>query len=192
MHDEEQSTTGNSATDRKVFYPGGFDDFFRTEYRKLVKALMVMEGASPADADDCVAHAMEKLFERWHLPVSDPGRVRHPRAYAMKTARRRLKNERHRLQPVALDEDGSVLPADGSALTALEDRQFVANTLECLPPAQQQVMYLITEGYTPTEISEVLHKKPNNVRQIIHLVKKRLRRQLEPPVIGSPQTEEER
>jgi RNA polymerase sigma factor (sigma-70 family) len=135
---------------------------------------------------------MEKVFERWNLPVSDPARVRHPRAYAMKTARRRLKNERHRLQSVALDEDGSMLPADKSALTALEDRQFVANTLACLPSAQRQVMHLITEGYTPAEISEVLHKKPNNVRQIVHLVKKRLRPLLEPPAIGSPQKEEER
>ncbi|MEV6826002.1 sigma-70 family RNA polymerase sigma factor [Amycolatopsis sp. NPDC051102] len=192
MPDEEQFATGDSAADGRVAYPGGFDDFFRAEYRKLVKALMVMEGASPTDADDCVAHAMEKLFERWHLPVSDPGRVRHPRAYAMKTARRRLKDERHRLQSVALDEDGSMLPTDKSALTALEDRQFVANTLACLPSAQRQVMHLITEGYTPAEIAEVLHKKPNNIRQIIHLVKKRLRPLLDPPAIGSPQEEEER
>ncbi|QKV80392.1 RNA polymerase sigma factor [Amycolatopsis sp. Hca4] len=192
MSDEEQLATDKSAAGGKVAYPGGFDDFFRAEYRKLAKALMVMEGASAADADDCVAHAMEKLFERWNLPVSDPGRVRHPRAYALKTARRWLKDERCRLRSVALDEDGATLPTDKSALTASEDRQFVASILACLPSAQRQVMYLITEGYTPAEIAEVLHKKANNVRQVVHLVKKRLRPLLEPPEMGPPEEEEER
>ncbi|EOD70220.1 RNA polymerase sigma factor [Amycolatopsis vancoresmycina] len=192
MPDEEQFANGDSAGDGEVVYPGGFDDFFRAEYRELVKALMVMEGASLADADDCAAHAMEKVLERWDLPVSDPGRVRHPKAYAMKTARHRLNSERRRRQSVALDEDGSTLPADSSALTTVEDRQFVAGILACLPPAQRQVMHLITEGYTVAEIAEVLNKKTNNVRQIVHLGKKRLRPLWGPPPIGSPEEEEER
>ena len=176
---------------RELVYPGGFDDFFRTEYRVIVGALMFMEGACLADADDCVAHAMEKLFVRWNLPASDPGYVRHPRAYVLKTAKRQFNNERRRVQAVALDYVEPVLAADESALTVLEERQFVSNILECLPPAQRQVMHLITEGYTSAEIAEILGKKPNNVRQIAYQVKKRLRPLLESSTPGVLQGEEE-
>ncbi|WP_103355794.1 RNA polymerase sigma factor [Amycolatopsis sp. CA-128772] len=182
MRDEERRAGPETAA-----YPGGFDAFFRAEYRRMVKALMVMEGASPADADDCVAHAMEKLLERWHLPAADPGWVRHPRAYALETARRKFRTERRRRQSV-VEDDASNLPADEGALTVVEARQVVADVLEGLPSAQRQVMHLITEGYTPAEIAEILGKKPHTVRQLAHLVKKRLRPVLETP---APRREEE-
>jgi RNA polymerase sigma factor (sigma-70 family) len=151
-----------------------------------------MEGACLAEADDCVAHAMEKLFIRWNLPKSDPGYVHYPRAYAMQTARRQFRKERRRVQTVALDEVEPVLAADEPALTMLENRQFVANILERLPSAQHQVMHLITEGYTPAEIAKILRKQPNNVRQIAHQAKKRLRPLLEPPATESTHGEDEK
>ena len=192
MPDEEDLTLDGVAVVRELDYPGGFEDFFGTEYQRMVTALMIMERASLPDADGCVAHAMEKLFERWNLPNSDPGYVRHPRAYAMKTARRRFAQERQRVQTVALDEVEPMLAADGAASTMLESRQVVANILKCLPPAQRQVMHLITEGYTPNEIAEILCKKPNNIRQIAHQAKERLRPLLEPPTTGAPQGEDEK
>jgi RNA polymerase sigma factor (sigma-70 family) len=189
--DENDRNVDNPAVAREQRYPGGFDDFFRTEYRRLVTALMVM-GACLAEADDCVAHAMQMLLERWSLQASDPGYVHNPGAYAMKTARRRFTRERHRAQAVALDEVEPALAIDEPALTMLENRQFVANILECLPLAQRQVMYLITEGYRLAEIAEILRKQPNNVRQIAHQAKKRLRPLLEPPATESTHGEDEK
>jgi DNA-directed RNA polymerase specialized sigma24 family protein len=110
----------------------------------------------------------------------------------MKTARRRFTRERHRVQAVALDEVEPALAIDEPALTMLENRQFVANILECLPLAQRQVMYLITEGYRLAEIAEILRKQPNNVRQIAHQAKKRLRPLLEPPATESTHGEDEK
>ncbi|OPC77225.1 hypothetical protein B4N89_42555 [Embleya scabrispora] len=190
--DEREDLVADKAgAARELRCPGGFDDFFRTEYRRLVQALMLMEGACRADAEEWVAHAMAKLFERWNLPESDPDYVRHPRAYAMKTAKNRCKNERRRAQTIPLDDVEPVSQADESALTALEDRQFVSNVLEGLSPAQRQVMHLIAEGYPPTEIAEILRKTPNNVRQIAHQSRKLLRLRWETPTTGSPKGEEE-
>ncbi|MFI1582963.1 sigma-70 family RNA polymerase sigma factor [Embleya sp. NPDC020630] len=187
----EDFDADNPGAARELRYPDGFDDFFRTEYRRFVKALMLMEEVCRADAEEWVAHAMEKLFERWNLPESDPDYVRHPRAYAMKAAKNRCKNERRRARTIPLEEVEPALVADESALTDLEDRQFVSSVLEGLSPAQRQVMHLIAEGYTPTEIAGILRKTPNNVRQIAFQGKKLLRRRWEPPTTGSPEGEEE-
>jgi DNA-directed RNA polymerase specialized sigma24 family protein len=108
----------------------------------------MFEGACPADADDCAAYSMEKLLARWDLPESAPGYVRHPRAYAMTTARRQLQ-KRRRMQFVALDETEPTLAGNEPALTVFENQQFVTKILEHLSPAQRQVMHLITEGYSP-------------------------------------------
>lgn len=189
--DEEDPGPNGSVPAGEPGRRGGFDEFFRTEYPGMVSALMLMEGASVADSDDCVAYAMEKLYARWDIPETDTGHVRHPRAYAMTTARHQFRKERNRPQTVALDEAGSVAEANASALTAWEDGQFIANVIECLSPAQRQVMHLITEGYPTTEIAEILRKNPNNIRQIAHQGKKRLRLLLEPPATGSPHGEEE-
>jgi RNA polymerase sigma factor (sigma-70 family) len=183
VRDEDDLNVDNPAVARALRYPGGFDDFFRTEYRRIVKALMVM-GACLAEAEDCVDHAMEMLLERWRLPASEPGHVHNPGAYAIKTARRQFTKERHRVQTVALNEVEPTLAVDEPALM-MESRQFVATILEYLTLAQRQVMYLITEGYTSTEIAEILRKKPNNVRQIAHQARRRLRPLLEPPVTES-------
>lgn len=174
MPDEEDFTLETPAVVRALDSPGGFRDFFRTEYPRMVKALMGAHRASSADADDCVAHAMGELAERWD-------HVHHPRAYAMKIARRQLVNEnKRRLQAVSLDEVAPVLAADDPALVRWESREFVANILEDLPEMQHQVMYLIAQGHTQTEIAEILCKKPNNVRQTVHHAKERLRPLLAP------------
>lgn len=191
MPDEQDLPLDDRAVPRDMHYPGGFVDFFRTEYRRIVKALMFMEGACLTDADDCVAHAMAKLFERWDIPKSDPGYVRHPRAYALTTAKRQLIRERRRVRAVALDDVEPVLTADEPGLTMLESREYVADILKSLPAGQRQVMCLITEGYTPTDIAGILRKRPNNVRQIAHQAKKQLRPLLEPAETESAQGEEE-
>lgn len=186
MPDDGEFIPKDCAAARERKYPGGFNDFFRREYRAIVKALM-FAGASMADADDCAAHAMEKLLERWDLPTSHPRYVHRPRAYAMTTARHRFEKERRdRLKAVPFDEAESEPAVAESTLTLLENRQFVEYLLNCLPPAPRQVMYLITEGYSSGEIAEILRKTPNNVRQNAHRAKELLRPLVDPLATESP------
>jgi RNA polymerase sigma factor (sigma-70 family) len=192
VRDEEPGLAqGDWAAARKLRYPGGFDDFFRTEFKSLVKALMLMESACMAEACDCVASAMEKVFTRWNLPESDPKYVRRPRPYVLRVAKSCLRRQRHRARTVPFDDDGQVPTTDEPALTAVESRQFVADLLMCLSPGQRQVMYLIAEGYTQVEIAEILRKNPNNIRQTVWQARKQLRPLLGHSATGSPEGEEE-
>jgi RNA polymerase sigma factor (sigma-70 family) len=192
VRDEGEDLAPESrAVAREVRYPGGFDDFFRTEYRSLVKALMIMDGACPADAADCVANAMESIFKRWHIRESDIGHVRHPRRYALKAAQNYLRKERRRAQTVQLDNDEPGPAVDEPVLTAMESQKFVADVLKCLTPGERPVMHLISEGYTQVEIAEMLRKEPNNIRQIAWQARKKLRSLLDLRTTSSPGGEEE-
>lgn len=175
MPDEENFTPDTPAVAREQDSPDGLGDFFRAKYEPMVQALMGRHQASRADAEDCVAHAMVKLAERWD-------HVRDPRAYAMTIARRQLidENKRRRLQAVSLVDVEPALAADDPALTSWESGEVVANVLECLSEPQRRVVHLITQDHTSTEIAEMLGKKSNHVRQNTHQAKELLRLLLGP------------
>ena len=187
MHHEGERSGPDNWVAREPRLPGSFDDFFSAEYRATVKALMFMERAGEAEADDCVAAAMEKLFHRWHCPDSDSRYVRSPRRYVLTVARNCFRRERQRTRTVALEDEP---PADESAMTIVESRQVVAELLKCLPPGQRRVIHLICEGYTQTDIAEILGKKSNNVRQLAWQARKQLRRLEEPSAGRSTEGEE--
>jgi RNA polymerase sigma factor (sigma-70 family) len=187
VHHEGEGLTPDNRVAWEPRLPGGFDDFFLAEYRSMVTALMFLEHAGQAEADDCVAAAMEKLLLRWYLPESHPRYVHRPRRYVLTVARNCFRRERQRARTVALDDEPA---ADESAMTVMESRQVVAELLRCLSAGQRRVIHLICEGYTPTEIAEILRKKPNNVRQIAWQARKQLRRLVEPPAGGSAEREE--
>jgi RNA polymerase sigma factor (sigma-70 family) len=181
VHDEEPGLApGEWAAARKLRYPGGFDDFFRTEHKSLVKALMFAEGVCWDEADDCVASVMVKVLTRWELPESDPMYVRRPRAYVLRVAKSCFRRQRRRAQTVPLADDEQRMTTDEPAWAVVASRQFVAALLMCLSPGQRQVMYLVAEGYTHVEIAEILRKKPNNIRQTVWQAKKQLR-----PLLGN-------
>lgn len=180
MHHDDERPTPDNRVAWEPRLPGSFDDFFLAEYHSMVKALMVMERAGEAEADDCVAAAMEKLLDRWHLPEPDPRYVRRPRRYVLTVASNCFRRERQRTRTVPLEHEPA---ADEPAMTVRESRQVVAELLTCLPAGQRRVIYLICEGYKQTEIAEILGKKPNNVRQLAWQARKQLR-QLEKPSAG--------
>lgn len=187
MHHEGERRPPDARVAWEPRLPGSFDDFFLAEYRSMVKALMLMERASEAEADDWVAAAMEKLLHRWHLPASDPRYVSRPRRYVLTVARNCFRRERQRTRTVPLENEQAV---DEPALTIMESRQVVAELLKCLPTGQRRVLHLICEGYTQTEIAEILGKKPNNVRQLAWQAKKRLRQREDPWAGRSTEGEE--
>jgi DNA-directed RNA polymerase specialized sigma24 family protein len=64
-------------------------------------------------------------------------------------------------------------------LTRAEDEEWVVYMLSLLPPAQREVMELVTEGLDQAEIAAALGKTKEAVRQNLCYARARLSRELE-------------
>jgi RNA polymerase sigma factor (sigma-70 family) len=142
-----------------------FAEFYRANYRELVKAGMYA-GASQAQAEDAASSAMEYLMANWSV-IQDPlkyGRVATVRYYYKEITRGqdrvRERLEQRRTSSVRVCEDPN--------LTAWEDQQFVMELLNSLPEGQRVVMACIVDDFKPSEIAELLGKSPAAIRQSLH------------------------
>jgi RNA polymerase sigma factor (sigma-70 family) len=148
-----------------------FVAFFRAEYRTLMWVVMSV-GASPEEADEAAASAMEEVLRRWN-------QISAPLGYAKRAAlsnfykdtQRGLDRIRERLkQGAEARRDGE----DDAGLNVWEDRQWVTQLLGSLPPAQREVLALVVDGFEPAEIARLLGKTAAAVRQNLHAARARL------------------
>lgn len=164
-------------------YDDDFDDFFRKEYRRVVKFMMYVEApVEIQDAEDAVSQAMAQAYARWPL-------LTHPASWVRKAAQRHyIKNaqadrKRDRTETEAAHLDGlDRVPAE--CREEPDERSRVIAALRCLPPAQREVMALTFDGYTPAEIAKLLHQQPDNVRSNLRHARDRLRREFGKPAAG--------
>jgi RNA polymerase sigma-70 factor (ECF subfamily) len=132
-------------------------------------------GASEADARDAAQEAMVDLLYRLR---TDPEAVRRPRSYVYKSGKHCF----YRLSRLARREDLTAVttraPAlggsDGAVLTE-EEAQRVLDLLDRLPPAQKEVVALHYDGFTHSEISDIVGKPDGTVRSLLRHGKNRLR-----------------
>lgn len=159
-------------------YDDEFDDFFRTQYPRVVKSVMYA-GATFEDAEDAALQAMAQAYICWPL-------LTHPAAWVRVVALRlyvkQVMKDRRRGdgETAAARRDW---PDRGSANTheePEEHRRAIA-VLRCLPAAQRVAMALTFDGYTPAEIAELLHQKPVTVRSNLRHARMRLRHELQNP-----------
>ena len=151
--------------------PPEFAVFFQAEYRKVMMAVLSV-GASPDEADEAAASAMEEVLRRWD-------QIDTPLAYAKQAAVSNFVKEKQRgldrvrgrlLQGAEARRDG----ACDAGLSVWEDRQWVMQILSSLPPAQQEALALVVDGFLPVEIGQMLGKTADAVRQNLHAARGRL------------------
>lgn len=157
---------------RSTDSPAGFESFF-LNHRKALLGVAMRLGATRHEADECVASAMKDVLTRWDT-------IDEPFSWARRAVQTYLIRERTRgleAQRLRLVERGAGVAdvADDLCLTDLEDREWVAQILAELPPAQRQVMTLAYHGLTPSEISVLIGKNPDTVRQNLRLARAALR-----------------
>ena len=153
----------SSAIDTRLPAPAGFEDFFRTSYRELVRTAMYA-GATPQEAEDATAKTLTEMLSRWTT-----------RQWSLAYARRAvvhnfIKDKTRGTRRIAwrLVERGHVAHQEGAEdkrLTAQEDDEWVADVLTCLPPTQREVMEYIARGYDRDEIAERLGKSKDAIRR---------------------------
>jgi RNA polymerase sigma factor (sigma-70 family) len=161
-----------------------FEDFYRGDYRLLLKVALVA-GASWDQAQDAVDQAMEDVLRRWPA-------IEHPRAYARRAVLSHVVKQKKRDQerlPRMLRGGHLVAEAcEDQDLTVWEDAEWVSQTLKSLPSTQREIMEYVVEGLSTTEISELLGKTPAAVRKNVQLARQKLKRGLRPD--GTPRHDE--
>lgn len=166
------------AADVQLLAPPGFEAFFRTSFRDLVRTAMIT-GATLAEAEDAAARTLEDIFKAWTR-----------REYSLAWARRAvvhnfIKEKTRGTSRLTrrLIERGHVSLREGAEdgqLTELEDDEWIANVLSILPPAQRKVMECIARGLDRREIAETLGMSNDAVRRNLCDARARLAAELHP------------
>jgi RNA polymerase sigma factor (sigma-70 family) len=153
----------SAAADTRPPAPEGFEEFFRTSFRELVRTAMIA-GARLEEAKDAAAKTLAEMLPAWPVPG-------YPLAYARRAVVNNfIKDKTRGNSRVAqrLIDRGHVPHQEGAEdgrLTAWEDDQWVADVLSVLPPTQREVLELIAEGFSREEIAEALGKSKEAVRR---------------------------
>jgi RNA polymerase sigma factor (sigma-70 family) len=155
--------------------PDEFFAFFREHHTSLIRTAMYA-GATRQEARLAAQDAMTDVLKRW----TDIG---NPLAYARKAVlsclfkARRDGLDRVRVKQVRLGAGTPEVRPDQN-LTTWEDRQWVRQLLDSLPPKQREVMALVVDGFEPSEIAALLGRSPEAVRQNLCEARTRLKQTL--------------
>src|SRR5262249_50643878 len=145
-----------------------FEAFYRAELGRLV-AFLLYHGASLAEGADVAQDAMAQAFRNWH-------RIESPRAWVRKVAGRAFVRRLAAVEETPTEDvpEPTPLLQSPSPTEEWEQRHEILRLLRSLPARQRQVMAWTFDGYTPTEIAEILGMEPAAVRQNLHRAPTRL------------------
>jgi RNA polymerase sigma factor (sigma-70 family) len=180
--DDRGRPTPSAATDRDAAprvagaanqWDAQFIDFYR-EWTKPLVGFLVVQGANVALAADLVQETMTVLYRRW--PEVD-----HPRAWAFRTASRRLVRVMSTVREIPTNE----LPPPSSPLLRTgttniewwEHRHDLIDRIRRLPPRQRQVMAWTLCEHTPAEVADQLGLPGDTVRANLYQARNTLKAQ---------------
>lgn len=161
---------------RRAEVPQEFSEFYRTEYRTLLQAAMYA-GANQHEADEATATAMKEVMQHWD-------KLDKPLAYARRAVISNFLKEKtrslERIRRRQVEKQaGTAESREDPCMTVWEDREWVMQMLNSLPPGQRDVMAFIVDGFTCTEIAALLGRSPVAIRQRLHHARLRLTKALQ-------------
>lgn len=154
-----------------------FADFFRDEWPRVIRTLMML-GATAPEAEDATQAVFLDIYKRWK-------NVTYPSAYVKRAAihqfiKMRSRSQQRILHRLVAQETPSEIDATADRdLTVWEDQQWVEQVLDSLTPTQREVMAFIMDGLSSKEIAETMSKSEGNVRQHLSLARERLRKSVD-------------
>jgi len=150
-----------------------FEEFFRSEYPALARALVLLTG-SGSEAEDLAQEAMARAYERWGRVA----RMESPVGYVYRTAmnlnRKRVRRLAVRTRKVFASAPGPD-PADAAGA-----RADVLRAVRDLPVGQREALALVEwSGLSAEEASRVLGIDAASVRGRLYRARATLRDRLE-------------
>ena len=162
---ERRTRGGAAGRDHAPMTPQEFEVFYKAEYPKLVKFLMVVERARSDEAEDAVQKVMVDFFRRLEAGEA----VDDPAAYVQRAARnafiKERERDRRRVPRTLQGGHGTPEGYHDDRLDAWTEQQYAEDRLKDLTPARREVAKLLMDGMTTGEIAEQLGKTHANVRQ---------------------------
>jgi RNA polymerase sigma-70 factor, ECF subfamily len=147
-----------------------FEEFFRAEFRSVMRALIVVTG-DPAAAEDVAQEAFARAFERW----GRVGTMASPAGYVYRTA---LNLNRSRLRRAGMALRLTGRPDTQEEPDASRSHE-IRTMLRSLPRAQREALMLVEWlGYTAEEAAPILGVRPASVRGRLHRARRTLRARL--------------
>jgi len=152
--------------------PKSFDEFYQCELPRLIVFVRSMR-ATWEEAKDAAQDALEAAFVHWE-------ELTNPRAWVRIVAERKFLRQRLRLQRGAelAQLSGWGVSAWYSPPAVHEETAMVLTAIGELPPAQRRVMAWSFDGYTPTEIAEILGEEAATVRSNLRHARRQLAKSL--------------
>ena len=129
-------------------------------------------GGTLHEAEEAAQTAMEEVLRRWPAINDKLPYAKRAALNAFRKARTRGL-ERTRQRQV---EAGGARPAAAADdnLTLWENTEWVMGLLTALPPRQREVMAFIVDGFSPTEIAQMLGRTPTAVRNNLRAAREHL------------------
>jgi len=146
-----------------------WEDLYKAEMPRLVRYLMKCFGDSGMrDAADAAHSAFVELFTKWDA-------VRSPRAWLRKVAfRQMLRQNASAEYPLdVLRHEPATVPAS-ARLELGEETQAVLDGLRQLPLAQRQVLALIYDQFSYSEIAQIMSINQAAVRKNAERARRRM------------------
>ena len=147
-----------------------FEEFFRAEHVRLLRALFLVTGNSQ-EAEDLMQEAFVKIWERW----SRVKMMGDPTGYLYRTA---MNAFRSRARRAATAARRILTPGTTNPLEAVEAKDEAARALATLT-RRQRLALVLTEylGYAGEEAAAIMRVKPATIRVLSHQGRKALRGQ---------------
>src|SRR4051812_5976583 len=146
-----------------------FESFFRLEYPKLAKALVLLVGDA-FEAEEIAQETMTRVLERWDRV----GAMESPAGYAYRTALNLQRKRIRRLAVRAKRRFADVPVADVGPDAG--DRRDVQVALAAIPEGQRAALILVDWlDMDAEEAAGVLGIKPGSVRVRLHRARSALR-----------------
>jgi RNA polymerase sigma-70 factor (ECF subfamily) len=153
-------------------WPSSPEEYARQDTAALVGYLL-NRGVNYEDARDAAGEAITRMVENWAT-------IDNPRAWARTTAYRIAVDEirRHRAEDAKTQRAGARALTAAAAVDDLwmlkEEQRAVIGCIRALPPAQSLVLALHLDGFTNTEIAEIIGSNVQTVRSNLRHAKHRL------------------
>lgn len=152
--------------------PEVVETFYRAHYRTLLKTAIYV-GASVEEAEDAVEWAIVDVLDRGE-------EIEDPLAYARRAVvnnfiKQRTRQRRLIRRLIERAVYTSHDPGQEARLTLWEDKQWVQQLLDYLPPEQRKVMAFIVAGFKPAELAILFGKDSAAIRQTLMQARRKLR-----------------
>jgi RNA polymerase sigma-70 factor (ECF subfamily) len=151
-----------------------FTEFYRDHSESLVRYL-VWHGATTNEAYDIIQEAMIRAYRHWET-------IESPASWLRTVAARELWRSRRARHERSVVEDyaslNEAVTDTNDVISQVDTKRYILDLLRTLAPRQRAVLALVYDGYSTTEIANLLDTSSATVRSNLREARRNLAERL--------------